>query len=79
MVKSETASIKFEELDLEIPSETQRGVLTTIEGFMERTIEGLSQDQDRRKVMSKQISFIIWSLSLPSSSFLVDTISMLVF
>jgi len=79
VVKSETASIKFEELDLEIPSETQRGVLTTIEGFVERTIEGLSQDQDRRKVMSKQISFIIWSLSLPSSSFLVDTISMLVF
>ncbi|KAL2912308.1 nucleolar zinc-finger protein [Polyrhizophydium stewartii] len=48
VVKSESASVRFEELDFEIPA--QKGVLTTIEGLLQSAIEGLSQNQDERKV-----------------------------
>jgi zinc finger protein len=50
VVKSETASVKLLELDFEIPSGTQRGVLSTIEGILDRAIDGLSQEQPVRKV-----------------------------
>ena len=49
IVKSESASISFKELDFEIPPSTQRGILSTIEGILDRAIEGLSQEQDQRK------------------------------
>ena len=51
IVKSETASIKLVELDFEIPAGTQRGVLSTIEGILDRAIDGLSQEQPVRKVI----------------------------
>ncbi|KAJ3053006.1 hypothetical protein HK097_005233 [Rhizophlyctis rosea] len=55
VVKSESASVKFEELDFEIPPGTQKGVLTTVEGLIQKSIEGLSQDQPLRKVMNEQL------------------------
>ncbi|KAI8924546.1 ZPR1 zinc-finger domain-containing protein [Entophlyctis helioformis] len=55
LVKSEYASVRFDELDFEIPSTTQRGVLSTIEGIVERAIEGLSQEQPVRKVMQPDL------------------------
>jgi zinc finger protein len=60
VVKSETALIKFEEMDFEIPPSTQRGVLSTIEGIIDRAIEGLSQEQPFRQVdflWSSRLSF----------------------
>lgn len=42
VVKSENAIIRIPELDLEIPPETQKGSVSTIEGFLSKTIEGLS-------------------------------------
>ncbi|KAJ3069088.1 hypothetical protein HDU98_007838 [Podochytrium sp. JEL0797] len=48
VVKSENAMVKFIELDFEIPAETQRGVLTTIEGLISKSIEGLAQMQPVR-------------------------------
>ncbi len=50
VVKSEHATIKIPELDLEIPPMTQKGTVNTIEGFLVKTIEGLSDlQEDRRK------------------------------
>ncbi|KAG0670350.1 nucleolar zinc-finger protein [Maudiozyma exigua] len=47
VIKSETASCKFVELDIEIPP--KRGVLTTVEGLLEEMIEDLQSDQEMRK------------------------------
>ena len=50
VVKSENAIIRIPELDLEIPPQTQKGSVNTIEGFLAKTIEGLSDlQEDRRK------------------------------
>ncbi len=43
VVKSEFATIKFPDIDLEIPPQTQKGKLTTIEGFLQNTSEGLTK------------------------------------
>ncbi|XP_031832131.1 zinc finger protein Zpr1 [Nomia melanderi] len=50
VVKSDYTSVKIPCLDFEIPCRSQKGEITTIEGIMQRTIEGLEQDQpDRRE------------------------------
>ena len=38
-------------MDFEIPSGTSKGILTTIEGILDRAIDGLSQEQPIRKAM----------------------------
>ncbi|KAI9330824.1 ZPR1 zinc-finger domain-containing protein [Obelidium mucronatum] len=55
VVKSESASVKFVELDFEIPPATQRGVLTTIEGLISKSIEGLSAEQPSRQENAPEI------------------------
>ncbi len=68
IVKAETASIHFVELDFEIPSTTQRGVLSTVEGIISRAIDGLSQEQEKRKTndpdLYKNIEAVIARLKL---------------
>ena len=49
VVKSEFATIKIPELDLEIPPITQKGSINTIEGILRKTIEGLQDIQDERR------------------------------
>ncbi|KAF7266765.1 hypothetical protein GWI33_019941 [Rhynchophorus ferrugineus] len=49
LVKSDHTSIKIPELDFEIPGQTQKGEVTTVEGVINRCITGLSQDQEARK------------------------------
>ena len=41
VVKSEYATITVPDLDLEIPPQTQKGTINTIEGYLAKTIEGL--------------------------------------
>jgi zinc finger protein len=53
LVKSETASIKLNEIDLEIPATTKRGRLTTVEGIISSIIEDLSADQPVRSVVDE--------------------------
>ena len=43
IVKSEFATIKIPELDFEIPPQTQKGSIKTVEGFLLSTIEGISE------------------------------------
>ena len=50
-VKSDHATITIPELQLEIPPQTQKGSVSTIEGFIRNTIEGLRALQvERMKV-----------------------------
>jgi len=49
IVKSEFATIKIPALDLEIPPQTQKGSINTLEGFLMKTIEGISELQPERR------------------------------
>uniref|UniRef100_A0A1B0CGN0 Zinc finger ZPR1-type domain-containing protein n=1 Tax=Lutzomyia longipalpis TaxID=7200 RepID=A0A1B0CGN0_LUTLO len=49
VVKSDHSSIKIVELDFEIPSQSQKGEITTIEGILDRSIKGLEQEQTERR------------------------------
>ncbi|KAG5673100.1 hypothetical protein PVAND_003174 [Polypedilum vanderplanki] len=64
--KSDYSSIRIDELDFEIPAKSQKGEITTVEGIIDRVINGLSQDQDRRKTehpeAAEQISAFIAKL-----------------
>jgi zinc finger protein len=54
-VKSEYATARFEELDFEIPPDSQKGVLSTIDGMLDRAIEGLKQDQAARLLQHPEL------------------------
>ena len=43
VVKSEFATVRIPELELEIPPITQKGSIKTVEGFLLSTIEGISE------------------------------------
>ena len=49
VVKSEFATIRIPELDFEIPPQTQKGKVNTIEGFLMSSIEGISELQEERR------------------------------
>ncbi|XP_011191057.2 zinc finger protein ZPR1 [Zeugodacus cucurbitae] len=49
VVRSDYTSVSIPEVELEIPSQSQKGDITTIEGIIDRTIRGLTQDQENRK------------------------------
>ncbi|KAI3948271.1 hypothetical protein MKW92_035259 [Papaver armeniacum] len=49
VVKSDSATIKIPELDFEIPTEAQRGTLSTVEGVLLRAVNELEALQDERK------------------------------
>lgn len=49
VVKSEFATIRIPELDFEIPPQTQKGSIKTVEGFLLSTIEGISELQEERR------------------------------
>ena len=49
IIKSMHATVEIKELELTIPAMTQRGTMTTIEGVLQKTIDHLRQDQNRRR------------------------------
>ncbi|XP_017466414.1 PREDICTED: zinc finger protein ZPR1 [Rhagoletis zephyria] len=49
VVRSDYTSVRIPEVELEIPSQSQKGEITTVEGIIDRTIRGLTQDQESRK------------------------------
>eukprot|EP01007_Sphenomonas_quadrangularis_P003484 NODE_6_length_3702_cov_222.500684_g4_i0.p1 GENE.NODE_6_length_3702_cov_222.500684_g4_i0~~NODE_6_length_3702_cov_222.500684_g4_i0.p1 ORF type:complete len:529 (+),score=84.15 NODE_6_length_3702_cov_222.500684_g4_i0:94-1680(+) len=56
VAKSEYCTISIPELELEIPPESQKGALSTIEGILSRTAEGLGQEQPVRKLMDPELA-----------------------
>ena len=53
VVKSETATVRFNELDIEIPP--KRGQLINVEGILQEMIEDLQADQEERKKIQPEI------------------------
>ncbi|CAH9141254.1 unnamed protein product [Cuscuta epithymum] len=56
VVKSESATIKIPELDFEIPTEAQRGSLSTVEGILVRAADELEALQDERKKVDPKMA-----------------------
>lgn len=56
VVKSDYTSVKIPEIDFEIPSQSQKGEVTTLEGILCRIETGLLQDQDKRKDENPEIA-----------------------
>ncbi|XP_058812214.1 zinc finger protein ZPR1 [Topomyia yanbarensis] len=50
VVKSDYSSVRIEKLDFEIPAQSQKGEVTTIEGILDRVVRGLEQDQPVRRI-----------------------------
>lgn len=50
IVKSDYTSVNFLDLDFEIPSQSQKGEITTLEGMIDRAVDGLKQDQPVRRI-----------------------------
>ncbi|CAB4065637.1 unnamed protein product [Lepeophtheirus salmonis] len=50
-IKSDWASVQIPSIELEIPSQSQKGEITTIEGILNRTEEGLISEQPAREIM----------------------------
>ena len=49
VVKSDTATVVVPELEFEIPPQTQKGVITTIEGLLREAADGLAALQPERR------------------------------
>ena len=49
VVKSDYATVKVAELELEIPPKGQKGEISTVEGILQRTVAALEQDQPVRR------------------------------
>ncbi|KAJ3124173.1 hypothetical protein HK098_001347 [Nowakowskiella sp. JEL0407] len=73
IIKSESATVKFIELDFEIPSSTEKGSLSPVEGLISRAIEGLSQEQPVRKIMNEEIYLKIEAVIDTLKSYLTGT------
>ncbi|NXS73326.1 ZPR1 protein, partial [Pandion haliaetus] len=56
VVKTDCATARIPELDFEIPAFTQKGVLTTVEGIIDRAVAGLEQDQPVRRVTDEEVA-----------------------
>lgn len=50
IVKTDYTTVRIEELDFEIPAKSQKGEVTTVEGIIDRVVNGLTQDQDKRRI-----------------------------
>lgn len=56
IVKSDHTSVKFVEIDFEIPAQSQKGEVTTLEGIIDRSITGLEQDQPVRRIEHPEVA-----------------------
>lgn len=56
IVKSDYTSVRFVELDFEIPAQSQKGEVTTIEGIIDRSVAGLEQDQIVRRIEHPEVA-----------------------
>lgn len=56
IVKSDYTSVKFVDLEFEIPAQSQKGEITTLEGIIDRSINGLQQDQPVRRIEHPEVA-----------------------
>lgn len=55
VVKSDYCTVKIPEIELEIPAQTQKGVLSTVEGILSRTTTSLKEQQPYRKYTQPEL------------------------
>ena len=67
LVKSDSASVRIPEIDFEIPPQTQKGEITTLEGVLQQAVKNLSMFQRERLEQNPEVGLkvaeIIVSLS----------------
>lgn len=56
VVRSGHATVSVPEVQLEIPGNTDKGEVTTVEGILRRTIEELNQDQSARRMEQREVA-----------------------
>lgn len=56
VIKTDSSRVSIPELDFEIPAGSQKGVLTTVEGILDRAIQGLEQDQVVRRALDSALA-----------------------
>lgn len=56
VIRTNSASVRIPELDFEIPGFTQKGSLSTVEGVLQRAVEGLEQEQPLRKALQPDVA-----------------------
>lgn len=56
VIKTDSSRVAIPDLDFEIPAGSQKGVLTTIEGILDRAIQGLEQDQVIRRALDPALA-----------------------
>eukprot|EP01130_Rhizamoeba_saxonica_P009745 TRINITY_DN3976_c0_g1_i1.p1 TRINITY_DN3976_c0_g1~~TRINITY_DN3976_c0_g1_i1.p1 ORF type:complete len:528 (+),score=155.86 TRINITY_DN3976_c0_g1_i1:50-1633(+) len=56
VVKSDTATIAIPHLEFEIPPETQKGVLSTVEGVISKARDGLEHVQPLRRIQTPEVA-----------------------
>ncbi|KAF0978496.1 hypothetical protein FDP41_002316 [Naegleria fowleri] len=56
IVKSDYATLRIPEIDFEIPENTQKGTLTTVEGVISTAIDNLLENQPARRVIQPAVA-----------------------
>lgn len=56
LVKSDSATIKLPDIEFEIPAKTQKGEISTIEGFLKTAAKNLSLFQPARKIQMPEVA-----------------------
>lgn len=56
VVRTDSASVSIPALDFEIPASSQKGTLSTVEGILQRSIEGLNQEQPIRRALHPDLA-----------------------
>lgn len=59
IIKSDSASVKIVEIDLEIPPATQKGEITTIEGILRTAAKNLSYSQPQRMQETPEVGIAV--------------------
>nr|CAG4640886.1 EOG090X06TU [Eulimnadia texana] len=54
VIRSDTTTVTIPELEFEIPAQSQKGEITTVEGILDRSIAGLEQDQPVRRALDPE-------------------------
>lgn len=55
IIKSDSSTLRIPEIDFEIPSKTQKGEISTIEGFLSRAAKNLALYQEQRMEQQPEV------------------------
>jgi len=56
VIRTDNAKVTIPELDFEIPAGSQKGSFTTVEGILQRAVQGLEQEQPVRRALNPEVA-----------------------